>query len=142
MKKIENWWLNFSVNRAMGSGVATHLMGPCAAHPSVCRVSAQLLIGDWMQPDPWGTPGKAFPTIDLELASGVELYELLAKASVQVVSPVVVGLDGEFYSLEFVSGFNVVSFRWFCELPVEWQMLQPVASQMEKLGEKCLASTP
>ncbi|WP_348994976.1 hypothetical protein ABFG95_24205 [Achromobacter sp. HNDS-1] len=140
MKTPENWLLNFSVNRAMGEGVAAQLMGPCAAHPSVCRVSAQLLIGDWMQPDPWGTPGQAFPTIDLELASGLELYELLAKASVQVVSPVVAGVDGETYSLEFTSGFNVVSFRWFCELPIEWQSLQAVARRMEELGKQCLAS--
>ncbi|MCI1839173.1 hypothetical protein OII53_22185 [Achromobacter ruhlandii] len=140
MAHPENWWLNFSVNRAMGEGVAAQLMGPCVTHPSVCRVSAQLLIGDWMQPDPWGTPGKAFPTIDLEVASGLELYELLAKASVQVVSPVVAGVDGETYSLEFASGFNVVSFRWFCELPIEWQSLQAVAKRMEELGKQCLAS--
>ncbi|WP_061074197.1 hypothetical protein [Achromobacter xylosoxidans] len=93
-----------------------------------------------MQLDPWGTPGKTFPTIDLELASGLELYELLAKASVRVASPVVAGVDGETYSLEFASGFNVVSFRWFCGLPIEWQSLQAVASRMEELGKRCLAS--
>lgn len=58
----------------------------------------------------------------------------------QVVSPVVAGVDGETYSLEFTSGFNVVSFRWFCELPIEWQSLQAVARRMEELGKQCLAS--
>jgi hypothetical protein len=134
-----NWWISFSVTRYMRDGTATLLAGPSIAHPAKCQISAQRLVGDWMEPAPWFSQDIAHPTIELELQAGLKLYEQLAQAQVQVVSPAVAGIDGETYSLEFGSGFNIVKFRWFMQLPTEWQTLQPVAKRMEELGEQCLA---
>jgi hypothetical protein len=140
MTNPTNWWITFHVTRYMGEGVAMQLAGPCVAHPAICRVSAQRLVGDWMEPAPWFSEDITHPTIELELASGLELYEQLAQVRVQVVSPAVSGIDGATYSLEFGSGFNIIKFRWFMEPPAEWQTLGPITSRMEELGEQCLAA--
>lgn len=139
MTHTKDWWIRFSVAGSMRDGVAVIVAGPCGAHPAVCRVSAQRLFTDWLEPEPWFSSGAVHPTMDIDLIVGMDLYKRLAGVQLKVVTPCVAGVDGVTYQLEFGAGFNVITLKWFVDLPTEWNELTPIAALLEALGEHCLS---
>lgn len=140
MNSPSNWWITFSVRRYMQDGVATLLSGPCVAHPDKCQVTAQRLAGDWMEPQPWFKENLHHPSLPLALEQGLAIYEQATQIEVAAMPPMVAGIDGETFSIEFGAGFNRATFTWFMEPPEQWKGFASLASAMEQLGEQCLAS--
>jgi hypothetical protein len=140
MSDPTSWWITLVVKRYMRDGVAVLLSGPCGAHPTNCVITAQRLLGDWMEPEPWFKSGLKHPSMSLPASDGTQLFEQASQLSVSPVPTHVAGIDGETYTLEFGAGFNCCSFSWFMEPPLQWLALLPVAQQMEQHAERCLAS--
>ncbi|MGB5632723.1 MAG: hypothetical protein WBM44_29085 [Waterburya sp.] len=62
--------------------------------------------------------------LDIELAK--RILNEASNISIKPIPNYRIGVDGTTFELEFRAGFNLVKYRWWCDLPDNWRVFLPL----------------
>lgn len=101
----------------------------------VAATAAQLWVvhGDWME-QPETNQLRQLPASSLPREKANVIFASLSSVSLKAVPSAAMGFHATTYRLSVEVGFNCTSYRWWHELPPEWQALSPVISELVNLA--------